>query len=123
MTSPSFTPAVNLMPAKIIYGLMGAGFFIPVLPTLAGVIYAYVARGTDAIADSHFNFQIRTFWVGLVLSVICIVASATVVGIMIAIPVGLLALVWVLVRLISGIILALRDEPITSVGAMGFVAR
>lgn len=123
MTRNAMTHSVNLMPAKIIYGLMGAGFILPILPTLAGVIYAYVARGTDAIVNSHLDFQIRTFWVGLVLSVICFVASATVVGIVVAIPVGLFALVWVLLRLITGFVRAMRDEPITSVGTMGFVAR
>ena len=113
----------NPMPAKIIYALLALGLVFPVLPPLAGVIYAYVARGESEVLDSHLTFQIRTFWIALVLTVLCVLASATVIGLLLAVVCAIFAVVWALARLISGVALALKEQPIRSVAAMGFLAR
>lgn len=123
MTETTTTPAAALTSAKIVYALFALDILIPGLPALVGVIIAYISRGKDATADSHLNFQIRTFWITLLLVVLCIAASATLVGIIIAVPCAIFAAVWALVRLITGGFLALNGQPITSVGAGGFVAR
>jgi uncharacterized membrane protein len=123
MTEPATTPAATLMPAKIVYALFALAILIPGLPALIGVIIAYVSRGKDATADSHLDFQIRTFWITFLLMVLSFVAAATMIGVIIAVPCAIFAMVWALVRVITGGLLALNGQPVTSVGAGGFVAR
>jgi uncharacterized membrane protein len=123
MTETTATPPAKLMAAKIIYGLMALGFIFPVIPPLAGLIYAYVARGENSVQDSHLGFQIRTFWVAFALGVICILTAATVVGLVVAVPCGLFAVVWTLLRLITGFVRATKDQPITGTRALGLMAQ
>jgi len=48
------------------------GFFSPIVwvPTLAiflvAGLWAYLERGRDSMLDTHYQFQIRTFWVNFV---------------------------------------------------------
>ena len=50
---------------SIIYGLYLAGFLTGITP-FVGVIMAYAVRGSaPAWAQSHYTFQIWTFWLGL----------------------------------------------------------
>ncbi len=75
---------------------------------IVGVVLAYVYR-SDAPAwlESHFRFQIRTFWIGLLYTGICVVLLFVVVGYFLA----LLALIWLIVRCAKGLKHLLRDEP------------
>ena len=51
---------------SIIYGLYLAGFISGGLTSIAGVIMAYVVKGSaPEWARSHYTFQIWTFWIGL----------------------------------------------------------
>ncbi|WP_376870216.1 DUF4870 family protein [Albirhodobacter sp. R86504] len=123
MTNMTFAGPSDFTPAKIVYGLFVLGAVLPVLAPVAGVIYAYITRGKAADLDTHLDFQIRTFWIGFLLAGLALIASITMVGIVIAVPLWVFTAVWLLVRLISGIVLVMRDTPISSTGAMGFVAR
>jgi len=99
-----------LLPAKIIYGLYAAGFIFG-LTAVAGVIFAYISRGEDDVLDSHLNFQIETFWFGLMAIVIGVVLTFVGIGFII-----LLAwFVWAVLRVISGLILVLDNKPVTEV--------
>ncbi len=78
-----------------------------VVPVLAGVVMAYVNRGDGASwMDSHYRFQIRTFWIGLLLAVVGGVASLAVVGVV------LLALLpfWLVIRCARGLRYLARAE-------------
>ncbi|MEO0342683.1 MAG: hypothetical protein AAF198_04525 [Pseudomonadota bacterium] len=98
------------LPAKIIYGLYGAGFIIG-LTAIAGVIFAYISRGKNDVHDTHLDYQIQTFWVGLVAIVIGIALSFIGIGFLI-----LLAwFIWAVLRIVSGLILVLDNKPITEV--------
>lgn len=123
MTEPATSPATALMAAKIVYALLALAILIPGLPALIGVIIAYISRGKDVTADSHLDFQIRTFWITFLLILLSLVAAATMIGVIIAISCAIFAVVWALVRVITGGLLVLNGQPITSVGAGGFVAR
>lgn len=70
------------------------------LVTLIGLVIAYVNRGEaqGTWVESHFRWQIRTFWIGLLYSVIATVLLAIGVG---AILYGLI-LVWLIVRVAMG---------------------
>lgn len=79
------------------------------VPMLIGVIVAYVARGeADEVNATHFQFQIRTFWIGILYAVVGILTAAVGIGVLIC----LFAWVWVLVRSIKALGFANRGEPI-----------
>ena len=56
--------------AIVVYLLYGVGYFTGI-SALIGVIIAHVkADETDPVLWSHYQFQVRTFWVGLLYLVI-----------------------------------------------------
>ena len=83
----------------VVYGLQALSFFFGG-PALIGLIINYVkrddARGT--LYESHFNWQIRTFWWGL--------AWFALGCILVIVGVGLIILfatwVWVIYRVVKG---------------------
>jgi uncharacterized membrane protein len=77
---------------------------------LVGVILAYVKRGDlrGTIWESHLNFAIRTFWLGVLGVFVGIVLTLILVGVIILWAVGL----WVLVRVVYGLVQAAGDKPI-----------
>ncbi|WP_424975202.1 DUF4870 family protein [Dinoroseobacter sp. S124A] len=125
MTDPTTTPPPApapaskdpLLPVKIVYGLYAVGYFVG-LTSLAGLIYAYITRGSDPVADSHFTFQIRTFWIGLGLAIVAVVLLAVGIGFF----VWLFLVVWGLTRVISGFVLANDGRPISGTKYAGILA-
>ncbi|MBX3508968.1 DUF4870 family protein [Parvibaculum sp.] len=106
---PAIRPASGeLDAAKLVYIL----YFVSVaagITAIAGVIVAYLKRGeATATAASHFTFQIRTFWIGLLFGVV----SALTLIIGIGFLLGFATLIWFLVRAIKGFMLALDGKPI-----------
>ena len=80
------------------------GSFIFGWPSIIAVIINYVKRAEVRATwlDSHFSWQIRTFWFALLWLVVGGVLFATVVGIPVAIVLWLGTGVWVLYRIIRG---------------------
>ena len=75
---------------------------------IVGLVLAYVNRDTaPEWLKSHYTFQIRTFWIGLlyfaVSGVLCVV--------LIGIPLLLATAVWYIVRCAVGLSRLLRNEP------------
>ncbi len=116
---PIYAPGQGnpLQPAIIIYVLLGLGIFVP-FTALAGVVYAYVERGKDAILDSHLSFQIRTFWWGFAWIIVGFVFAFVLIGFLI----WAIWVVWLAVRIITGIQLAQRQQPIQAVEVLGMKA-
>jgi len=89
-------------------GLAGTMFVVTAFlfgwPSIIAVILNYVkradARGT--YLDSHFRWQLRTFWFAVLWLVVMSVLVVTVIGIPIAIALGIGVGFWVLYRLIRG---------------------
>jgi uncharacterized membrane protein len=113
MTLPSETqrPVVsdNSM-ALIVYVLYGAGFFTAI-SALAGVIIAHVqVDDADPVLRSHYQFQIRTFWIGLLYLAIGFPLCLVLIGFLIL---GWW-LVWTLVRIIKGAIALNEQRPIAN---------
>lgn len=79
-------------------GLLSAGFFG--VATIAAIVLAYLKRGDAAgtVYANHFDWVIRTFWWGL----LWIVLSGLATFIFIGWLTGLIALVWIVYRLIKG---------------------
>lgn len=102
------TAAAKFDSVKLVYILYFIGFVVGIT-TLAGVIVAYMKRGEAAPdAATHFTWQIRTFWIGLLFSVIGIVTSFILIGFLVM----LATVVWMLIRLIKGFMLAGEGKPI-----------
>ena len=85
--------------ATVVYALQAAGFFLGIT-WLVGVIVDYVKR-EDAVGtwlESHFRWQIRTFWWGLLWGVLG--------GILLLVLIGWLVLaanaVWIIYRIVKG---------------------
>ena len=120
MTDTTPTTQNHLMPSKIIYGLYALGYFTGGLTWLAGVIYAYLERGKDALLDTHLRFQIRTFWISLLLWFVGLLG-------IFALGLGyfmlLFLVVWGITRIISGFLLANEGKPVTGTRYLGLVAR
>ena len=87
------------------------GSFIGGLPSIIAVIMNYARRSATrgTYLESHFRWQIRTFWYAVLWAVVCGLMMLTLIGIPLAIA-GLLALsIWIAYRVIRGW-LALRDH-------------
>ncbi|MBA3810462.1 MAG: hypothetical protein H0X27_02240 [Caulobacteraceae bacterium] len=92
--------------ALIIYILYLASFAAGIT-AIIGLVLAYVSR--DNAPDwlkSHYTFQIRTFWIGLLYFVV----AGLCVFIVIGIPMLAVAAVWFIVRCALGLSRLLRTE-------------
>ena len=93
---------------SVISGMSSAMFIVTAFlagwPSIIAVIINYVrrkeVRGT--FLDTHFSWQIRTFWWALVWCVIGGLLTITIIGAVIGIPILLLLGVWVLYRIARG---------------------
>ena len=86
--------------AIIIYILFMVGFATFHAATIVGLVLAYVNR--DSAPEwlrSHYTFQIRTFWIGLLYLVVSIPCMIVLIGF----PMLLAAAVWFVVRIALGI--------------------
>ncbi len=87
------------------------GAFVFGVPSIIAVIINYVKRGEarGTFLESHFRWQIRTFWFALLWCVIGGVLFITILGIPLALGVWFGAGVWAIYRVVRGW-LALRDR-------------
>ncbi|HUG76364.1 MAG TPA: hypothetical protein VML57_02645 [Burkholderiales bacterium] len=78
--------------------------FVTGWPSIIAVILNYVKRSDvrGTWLDSHFSWQIRTFWFALLWVVVGGVLFVTVIGIPFAVALWLLTGLWVLYRIIRG---------------------
>ena len=102
--------------AKVIYVLYLAGFVVGVTP-LIGVVMAYLAKGeAPEWLDTHYRYQIRTFWIAFLYTFVSVLLTVILIGIL-----GLLATaVWLIVRCIKGFQALDRGEPIENVATWMF---
>ena len=120
-------PTANLVTITyVIYGLHLFGAITGVMtsalvvtafltgwPSIVAVILNYIKRSDTrgTFLESHFSWQIRTFWFTLMWIIIAGVLAITVIGIPIAIGIVVVVGLWVLYRMIRGTLRLLNDEP------------
>lgn len=91
----------------VIYGCYALGFFIG-LSWIVGLIIAYVKRdeATGTWLASHFGWQIRTFWWGLLWAILYVPVALILVLTVIAIPLawllGAILIIWLIYRVVRG---------------------
>jgi uncharacterized membrane protein len=84
--------------AKIIYILYLVNIVVP-FTGLVGVIMAYLnQKDADEMLKTHFRFQIRTFWIGLLYIFIGALLSVVLIGYLVL----LFYVVWLIVRCVKG---------------------
>ena len=101
---------VSTSNAKLVYILYLVGILIGITG-LVGVIMAYVNRG-DAPdwLKSHYQFQIRTFWIGLLYMVLGSLLLVFIVGYFI----WLFWLIWLIVRCVVGLKQLEKNEAVNN---------
>lgn len=96
--------------AMIVYILFLVGFFTGV-SAVVGLIIAWIqVERADPVSRSHFQFQIRTFWIGLVYIVAGIVTLHVGIGALIF----LWWVVWTAMRCAKGLLALNAGEPIAN---------
>jgi uncharacterized membrane protein len=97
--------------AKIIYILYLAGIIVGITP-LIGIVMAYMNRGDGPDwVQSHYQWQIRTFWIGFLYGVVGLVTTFILIGFLLL----LLASVWWIVRCIKGMKALANEQPMENV--------
>jgi len=87
------------------------GAFVFGLPSIVAVIVNYVKRAEarGSVLESHFRWQIRTFWFAALWCLIAGMLFVTLVGIPLALALIVAAGLWTIYRVVRGW-LALRDR-------------
>jgi uncharacterized membrane protein len=99
-------PAGTAGTAKIVYVLYLVSLAVGVT-ALVGVIMAYVNMGDapDAL-KTHYRFQIRTFWIGLLYGIVGAILSIVGIGFLLLAFVA----VWLIIRCVKGLKILDRNE-------------
>jgi uncharacterized membrane protein len=123
---PSRAPEGMLRLAHIIYGLHSialltgivgsatiVGSFVAGLPSILAVILNYAKRSEvrGTWLDSHFSWQIRTFWFALLWIVLATGLVLTILGIPLALAVVAAAGLWVIYRIVRGWLALNSGQP------------
>ena len=95
----------------VIYALQAAGAIVPlVIPWVVAVVLNYVRK--DEVAgtwlESHFRWQIRTFWFGLLWIVIGGILALAVVGFVVL----FIAWIWMIYRIVKGWLNLAENKPV-----------
>lgn len=97
---------------QVIYALYALSIFTGGLAAIIAVIINYVKKvdveGT--YLETHFRWQIRTFWFGLIWAVIGLITSIAGVGLVVL---GIAA-IWIIYRVIKGWIYLNDNKPMYS---------
>ncbi|TDI76501.1 MAG: hypothetical protein E2O82_00010 [Betaproteobacteria bacterium] len=102
---------------SVVMGFIGSAFIITAFltgwPSIIAVIINYIKRGDvyGTYLDSHFGWQIRTFWYALLWMTIAAILLMTVIGIVLAYLITVGAGIWILYRIIRGWIALNAGRP------------
>jgi len=115
-----------LTAAHIVYGLhafaiglgiVGAstviGGFVGSVPSIVAVIINYLKRAgaRGSWAESHYRWQIRTFWFALMWLIIAVLLIVTVIGAPVGLGLLLVLTLWLIYRIARGWLRLLDRQP------------
>jgi uncharacterized membrane protein len=112
--NPGPVPSSFDLNRPTIISLLYLSSFVLGISGLVGAILAFVWRGEphEAWEETHYQYLINTFWIGLVGSVIGVVLMLVLIGFLILFAVAAL----VAVRSVLSLIKAQRHEPMPNAG-------
>lgn len=95
----------------VVYALQAVGFFVG-LTWIVAVVMNYVKRDDvrGTWLDSHFTWQIRTFWWGLLWAVVGGILTLAVVGFVVLFADA----VWIIYRIVKGWLNLAEGKPLPS---------
>ena len=95
--------------AQIVYVCQALSFFFGIT-AIVGVILNYLKRDDveGTWLESHFVWQIRTFWIGLIASFIGFILIFILIGFLVL----AVTLIWTIYRVVKGWILLNENKPI-----------
>ena len=103
---------------SVVAGIVTPAFIVTAFllgwPSIIAVILNYVKRSDAAgtFMESHFRWQIRTFWFAALWCVIGLVLWITLLGIPFAIGLWIATGIWVAYRVIRGWLALVKDKPL-----------
>jgi uncharacterized membrane protein len=98
--------------AKVVYILYLASIIFGVT-SLVGVIMAYVNKAqAPEWLQSHYRYQIRTFWIGMLYGFIGALLCLVVIGFFVLLFVA----VWLIVRCVKGMMVLDKQQPVANTG-------
>ena len=81
------------------------------ITSIIGLIMAYINKGdAKAIEATHYRYQIRTFWIGLLYAVICMLLTAIGIGFLLMFGV----LIWFIIRCVKGLSAYSKNQAIVN---------
>jgi uncharacterized membrane protein len=84
---------------KIIYILYLVGLVMPLL-TIIGLVMAYInIEDSEEWLQTHYRFQIRTFWIGLLFSLVSSLLTLVFIGYFFLI----VTVIWFVIRCVKGL--------------------
>ena len=93
---------------QVIYVLYLASMIVGIT-SIIGVVIAYMNRGkAGGWLESHYTWAIRTFWMGILYSLVAAVLMIVGIGFLLIIAVA----IWAIIRIVKGLQKAARDEAI-----------
>ena len=101
-----------------IAGLMTSAYIVTAFltgwPSIIALILSYAKRhdSEGTYLHSHFNWVIRTFWFALVGFIISCILIVTIIGIPLAFVFIVIIGVWVIYRMVRGIMCLLDEKPV-----------
>jgi uncharacterized membrane protein len=95
--------------ATVVYALQAVGFFVGITWIVA-VVMDYVKKdeAKDTWLESHFRWQIRTFWFGLLWGVIGAILFIVVIGWFVLVADA----IWIIYRIVKGWLNLAENKPI-----------
>jgi uncharacterized membrane protein len=116
-------PVVPQSPLMSNYGLVLTVYilylvgFLTGITVLVGLIIAYLQRDkTDRVSQSHFQFQITTFWIGLLYFFVGLLTLHIGIGVLIL----LWYVIWTVIRCVKGLLALNMGEPIRNPNSWWF---
>lgn len=103
---PLFTSQRQLV--IILYALYAAALFLGGIPAIVAVIIHYLKRTevTNPMLTSHMTWQIRTFWIGLALTIIGFLTTFLLIGFVILFA----SVIWYIYRIVRGLLAVLDNK-------------
>jgi uncharacterized membrane protein len=98
-------------------GILGTAFvvtaFLTGWPSIIAVFINYFKRSDvrGSYLDSHFGWQLRTFWYALLWAIVAIILMMTIIGIPFALGVVIVVGLWVLYRIARGWLALMERKP------------
>ena len=97
------------MLATVVYALQALGFFVGITWIVAVIInYVKLDEAKGTWLESHYRWQIRTFWWGLLWGIVGLVLLLVLIGYLVWVAAG----IWVIYRIVKGWLYLNENKPI-----------